>query len=114
MSCATRLPITLPITTSDGKCWCAFTRETLTKEDSPYAMIFVKGPGYSWTITPATDHAAAACSDGNDVPPWKNAPLPSSWKGLWRRREYFNASTATRLLIEASPARKPVSFQCLL
>src|SRR5713226_5599174 len=78
-------------------------------------MIFVSGPGYSCAITPATDHAAAACSEGKDVPPfWKNDPLPLPWNGRSRRSEYLNDSTATKLFKAASPARKPVSLQCSL
>src|SRR6266481_8362067 len=78
-------------------------------------MSLVRGPGYSCAITPAIDHAAATCADGNDVPPLrKNEPLPSPWYGRSRRSEYFNPSTATRLFSAASLARKPVSLQCSL
>src|SRR5216684_9104070 len=78
-------------------------------------MIFVSGPGYSCAITPAIDHAAAACSEGKEVPPfWKNGPLPLPWNGRSRRKEYLSPSTTTRLFNAASPARKPVSRQWLL
>src|SRR5580704_19334745 len=65
-------------------------------------------------MTPATDQAAAACSDGNDVPPWKKFPLPFPCNGRSRPNGYFNASTTARLFNAASPARNPVSRQCAL
>src|SRR6266852_7100956 len=77
-------------------------------------MILVSGPGYSCAITPATDHAAAACSEGKEVPPLRrNDPLPEP-KGRSRRSEYFIPSTTTKLFNVASPARNPVSLQCSL
>src|SRR5436190_2484402 len=77
-------------------------------------MIFVKVPGYSCAMTPATDHAAAACSDGKETPPLKNWPLPLPSSGRCRPNEYFIPSTTTRLFKAASPARNPVSLQCSL
>ena len=57
-------------------------REVLLSRDArrcmaaaaPYASKFVSGPGYSCAITLAIDHAAAACSDGNESPPTKKLP----------------------------------------
>src|SRR5215475_5590093 len=74
--CATRYPKTLPTSTSDGKCCPARMRDKLTAEAAPYAKSVGRVPGYSCANTPAIDQAAAACSEGNDVPPWKKAPLP--------------------------------------
>src|SRR5215469_2005829 len=74
-------------------------------------MIFGNQPGYSCATTPATDQAAAACSEGKEVPPWKNWPLPLPSSGRWRPNEYFIPSTTTRLFRAASPERNPVSRQ---
>src|SRR6516162_10584140 len=106
--------MTVPTKTSDGKCFCAFSRETSTRAARPYAMIFVKVPGYSCATTLATDQAAAACSEGKETPPWRNWPLPVPSSGRCRPNEYFIPSTTTRLFNAASPERNPVSRQCSL
>src|SRR5207253_11471349 len=77
-------------------------------------MIFVNVPGYSCATTPATDHAAAACSEGKETPPWRSWPLPLPSSGRCRPNEYFIPSTTTRLFNAASPERNPVSRQCSL
>jgi hypothetical protein len=66
--CATRLPMMPPIKTSDEsaavpECGVADERSQAVGED------LRQGPGYSCATTPATAHAAALCSDGNDEPP---------------------------------------------
>ena len=55
---------------------------------------------------PAIDQATAACSEGKDVPPCQNWPLPLSLIGRCRRVAYFSASTTTKLSIADSPLKK--------
>jgi hypothetical protein len=52
----------------------AVMRDALTADASPYTKTEVSGPGYSCAMTLAIDHAAAACSEGIETPPWKNCP----------------------------------------
>ena len=72
----------------------------------------MNGLGYSCATIPAMRHATAACSDGNDVPPFQNFPFPLSWYGRSRPVANLSASTAIRASIAPSPLRNPVSRWC--
>src|SRR5437588_622795 len=97
---------------SDEKWSRLVTREALMAVAAPYASTLVNVPGYSLAKILATDHAAEACSDGNELPPLQNPPLWSPSKGRCRAENPLTASVTMKLSDTASALSKPVSRLC--
>src|ERR1035437_4317098 len=102
-------PSALPINTSAAKCLPPVTREALMPAAVPYASNWVKKPGYSWEITLATDHAAAACSEGKELPPCQNSPFPLPCSGRFRPAASWRIELSRKVFMSASPLNQPVS-----